>query len=136
MLPFAVRGFDHIVLRSIDPARLIAFYRDALGCRVVHTQPKLGLTHLQAGAQLIDIVDANGPLREAGDAPPSPSQRNLDHFCLGVAPFDAAAIAAHLARFGAAAERPRPRYGATGEGLSLYFHDPDGNRVELKAAGA
>ena len=60
-------------------------------------------------------------------------QANFDHFCLRIAPFDEHALIAHLQKFGLELELPvRHRYGAQGDGPSLYLHDPDGNRVELK----
>jgi len=130
--PFSLGGFDHIVLRSADPARLIRFYCDVLGCTIAHEQPKLGLTHLRVGTQLIDIVDAHGSLAQPGDEPSRQAARNLDHFCLTVQPFDEAAIRAHLARFGIAPEAAKDRYGAFGIGTSLYLSDPDGNGIELK----
>lgn len=130
--PFALGGFDHIVLRSADPARLIRFYCDVLGCTVAHEQPKLGLTHLRAGDQLIDIMDAHGSLARADDEPLRQAARNLDHFCLTLQPFDEAAIRAHLARFGIAPDIAKDRYGAFGTGPSIYLSDPDGNGIELK----
>jgi len=58
--------------------------------------------------------------------------RNLDHFALQVRPFDEAAIRAHLAAHGVAIVEEGPRYGADGDGFSLYVRDPEGNTVELK----
>lgn len=134
MPPFAIRQIDHVVLRASEPQRLIAFYRDVLGCRIVHEQPAIGLTHLQAGSALIDIMDRHGALASEGDAAPQYERRNLDHLCLRVDPFDAAAIAAHLTAHGIAPEPVKRRFGAQGEGPSVYFFDPEGNRVELKGA--
>lgn len=132
MPPFALRGIDHIVLRSADPARLVAFYRDVIGCTLEHEQPRLGLTHLRAGGQLIDIIDAKGPLARQGDAPVHPPARNMDHLCLRIEPFDETAIRAHLEQAGITFDAAQTRFGAEGEGLSLYFSDPDGNIVEFK----
>ena len=47
-------------------------------------------------------------------------------------PFDAAVIAEHLRRHGVAVEETGSRFGADGEGPSIYLLDPEGNRVELK----
>lgn len=132
MPPFALRGIDHIVLRSADPARLIAFYIEVVGCTLEHEQPKLGLTHLRAGGQLIDIVDANGPLKKAGDQPVHQPGRNLEHLCLRIEPFDEAALIQHLAAHGISTDPARQRFGNDGVGPSLYFPDPDGNTIELK----
>ncbi|HEX6959968.1 MAG TPA: VOC family protein [Ferrovibrio sp.] len=136
MPPFSIRQIDHVVLRAQDPQRLIAFYRDVLGCRVEHEQPKLGLTHLRAGSALIDIVDYRGALAEAGDAAPARPQRNVDHICLGVDGFEPASAIAHLRRHGIDPGAVQSRFGAEGEGPSLYFFDPEGNMVELKGRPA
>ena len=127
--PFALQGIDHIVLRVRSRATALAFYCDVLGCRVEREQAQLGLTQLRAGRSLIDLVTLDGPLGRAapgGDAP------NLDHFCLAVAPFEPAQLAGWLAAHGVRAEAPAARYGAEGEGPSVYIEDPEGNRIELK----
>jgi hypothetical protein len=67
-----------------------------------------------------------------GGAAPGKEGRNLDHFCLRVDPFDEAAIRSHLREHGIDAGPVESRYGAEGEGPSLYFDDPEGNIVELK----
>src|SRR6476469_6419301 len=58
--------------------------------------------------------------------------RNLDHFCFRVDPFDQEAIVSHLKKCGVSVGDIRPRYGAEGNGVSIYLTDPEGNMVELK----
>ena len=130
--PIVLAGFDHIVLRVRDPGRMIAFYTGILGCTVDWERPELGLTHLRAGVNLIDLVSLDGPLGRLGGAGPGAEGRNLDHFCLTVRDFDATAIRAHLEASGVAIVEEGARYGAHGDGLSLYVQDPEGNTVELK----
>ena len=130
--PLSLLGLDHVVLRTARPKRLTAFYVDVLGCVVERRVEALGLAQLRAGASLIDLVDTGGELGRAGGAPPGREGRNMDHFCVRVAGFDAAAIAETLAAHGVAAQAPARRYGAEGFGPSLYIEDPDGNVVELK----
>src|SRR6516165_12014129 len=115
--PFAILGLDHLVLRAVDPAGLERFYMDVLGCTLERRQGTL--TQLRAGSALIDIVpaDAAGPAggtsRHGG--------ANLDHLCLRVDPFDAAAITQHLAGQGIACGAETLRYGAEGSGPSIYL---------------
>jgi len=130
--PIAVPGFDHIVLRVRDKPRMLAFYCGVLGLAVDRDRPEIGLTHVRAGGQLIDLVTLDGPLGAAGGAPPGPEGRNLDHFALQVRPFDVKAIRAHLAAHGVTVVDEGRRYGAQGDGHSLYVRDPEGNTVELK----
>lgn len=134
--PIAVKGFDHIVLRIRDKDRMLGFYRDVLGLGVDRDRPEIGLTHIRAGSQMIDLVTLDGPLGRMGGAGPEVEGRNLDHFALQVRPFDEAAIRSHLAAYGVEVIEEGPRYGADGEGFSLYIRDPEGNTVELKGPSA
>ena len=131
--PIRIEAIDHVVLRVRDVARLKAFYCDVLGCSVEKLQAEIGLTQLRAGRSLIDLVDVAGKLGRAGGGAPGTQGRNLDHFCLRLGDFDAGAIRAHLAAHGIDAGEPVGRYGAEGEGPSIYIEDPEGNVVELKA---
>jgi glyoxylase I family protein len=130
--PFEIIGIDHVVLRAADPAALERFYLDVLGCAFEKRQGNLA--QLRAGHALIDIV----PAEEAGPAEGTSSTggANLDHLCLRVEPFDAAAIAEHFATHGIRCGDETSRYGAEGQGPSVYLHDPEGNGVELKGPAA
>ena len=130
-------GIDHLVLRARDAQSLADFYIGVLGCTLERRRNDLGLIQLRAGASLIDLVDVNGKLGREGGAAPGPEARNLDHFCLRIEPFDGEAIRAFLAARGFEPGEVARRFGAEGEGPSIYVRDPEGNTVELKGpAGA
>lgn len=129
---FRIQHIDHIVLRTNDAERLLAFYRDVLGCTLELRNDRIGLLQLRAGASLIDLVPVDGELGRAGGAAPAAQGRNLDHFCLRLEPFDEAALRAHLAAHGVQAGPAAQRNGAEGIGPSIYIQDPEGNVVELK----
>lgn len=133
---FRIREIDHLVLRVVDLGRMERFYCDVLGCTVERRQEAIGLLQLRAGRSLIDLVPVTGPLGRAGGAAAGAEGRNLDHFCLRVEPFDAAALRSHLESQGIAAGAVQSRYGAEGEGPSMYVTDPEGNVVELKGPPA
>jgi len=116
-----LREIDHVVLRVKDMQRMVRFYAEVLGAELVAYRPEFNMTHLRAGSSMIDLV--------AGDAG---AGRNMDHFCLRVEPFDQAAILAHLKSHGVALGEARTRYGAEGNGVSIYLTDPEGNQLELK----
>lgn len=132
--PINLRGIDHVVLRTGQLPAMIAFYCDVLGCRLERGPGALGLAQLRAGHSLIDIVTLDGPVGGRLGGEPVAANANMDHFCLAVAPWDEAAILDHLARHGIAHDGVAQRYGARGAGPSIYFSDPDGNRVELAGA--
>ena len=131
-MAITIRNLDHVVLRVSDVERAITFYGDVLGCAVERRVEKLGLYQLRAGSALIDLVDVNGTIGQAGGPAAGAAGHNMDHFCVRVEPFDAAAIAAHLEAHGIGAGPVEQRYGAEGDGPSIYLKDPDGNTVELK----
>ena len=113
-------GIDHVVLRVTDIERMRKFYCDVLGAQHVAWRPRLGMSHLRAGAAMIDLV--------IGER----SGLNMDHLCLRVELFDQRAIVAHLEKHGVKVGEIRNRFGAEGNGVSIYLTDPEGNIVELK----
>jgi glyoxylase I family protein len=127
-----IKQLDHLVLRVTDLQAMMKFYMDVIGCTVEKTQEALGLYQLRAGSALIDLVPVDGPLGLKGGAAPGREGRNLDHFCLQIEPFDADEIIAHLKASGADPAPVASRYGAEGQGPSIYVPDPEGNVVELK----
>ena len=128
----SIREIDHVVLRVRDMDAMRRFYCDVLGAAHVAWRPEFGMSHLKAGASMIDLIAVDGPLGRAGGAAPGKEGRNMDHLCLRIEPFDQEAIVAHLARHGVAVGEVRRRYGAEGNGISIYVADPEGNTVELK----
>jgi glyoxylase I family protein len=131
-MAIAIREIDHIVLRVVQLDAMIRFYCDVLGCRIERRQDEIGLVQLRAGSALVDLVPVDGALGQAGGAAPGGEGRNLDHVCFRVEPFDEQAIRAHLAAHGVQAGPAQLRYGAEGEGPSIYLPDPENNTIELK----
>lgn len=131
-----IREIDHLVLRVAGLPLMLRFYCEALGCSVERRQDEIGLVQLRAGRSLIDLVTVDGKLGKLGGAAAGPEARNLDHFCLRVEPFDEASIRSHLLAHGIEPGQVASRYGAEGEGPSIYLTDPEGNVVELKGPPA
>ena len=127
-----IREIDHLVLRVRDVDAMIRFYGEVLGCPVHRIDEKIRLVQLRAGRGLIDLIPLDSDLGRAGGAGPGREGRNMDHFCLRVDPWDAEAIRAHLLAHGVEPGPVAQRFGAEGQGPSLYLQDPEGNTVELK----
>jgi len=127
-----ILGLDHVVLRVRDLDAALRFYRGALGCPIERRIDALGLVQLRAGAALIDLVPVDSPLGKAGGGAPIADGKNVDHICLRIDAFEADALAAHLRSHGVEPGEVGTRYGAEGNGPSMYVRDPDGNVVELK----
>jgi catechol 2,3-dioxygenase-like lactoylglutathione lyase family enzyme len=116
-------GLDHIVLDVADVERSIAWYRDELGLEPVRVEewrrgevlfPSLRVDE----GTIIDLLQAER------------TGQNVDHVCLVIEPEDLAAVKAS-GRF-EVVDGPDRRFGARGDGTSIYVLDPDGNLVELR----
>lgn len=123
-MTFAIKNLDHVVVRVADLDRALRFYVDVLGCREERRVERIHLVQLRAGASMIDLVLADPPPAEAG--------RNMDHLAVRIDPFDEPALRQHLERHGIEPGEVVIRYGAEGNGPSMYIEDPDGNSIELK----
>src|SRR5436305_10945139 len=130
--PCELEGLVHVVLLVGDMAAAKRFYCDVVGCRIDRELPEYGMMQLRAGASLIDLVDTSG---EEGlwARPPVEGGRNMDHVCLATRGFEIDSMRAHLAGHGIEIAEEGIRYGASGEGYSVYFRDPFGNQIELKS---
>ena len=125
-MTFHVERIDHVVLRVRDLAGMVRFYEQALGFKVERTLDRIKLVQLRAGASLLDLVQGERPQ----------SGGNMDHLCFRIEPFDRDAVVTRLAPFGISVGETVERYGAEGNGPSVYFHDPEGNQIELKGPAA
>jgi len=124
-----VTGFDHVVLRVSDVEKSLAFYLDQLGLAPERVDEwHRGETFFPSvrvnGEVIIDLLAA--PADHAG-------RENVDHICLVTERTDWNAVAAS-GEFDVV-DGPDIRYGAQGNGTSLYVRDPDGNVVELRYYG-
>jgi catechol 2,3-dioxygenase-like lactoylglutathione lyase family enzyme len=118
-----VTALDHVVLNVSDVERSLTFYCDKLGLAPLRVDewrrreapfPSVRVNE----STIIDLVQ----LARTGE--------NADHFCLVVEPTDFEAIKASN-KF-RVVEGPDRRYGARGDGTSLYIRDPEDNLVELR----
>jgi len=121
-MSFEIRRIDHVVLRVHDMPAMVTFYEQALGCKVERRLDRISLVQLRAGECLLDLV-ANDQQRTG---------KNMDHLCFRVDPFDPKDIALRLKPFNIDPGEAVDRYGAEGDGPSIYFNDPEGNQIELK----
>ena len=111
------------MLNVTDVERSLAFYRDELGLTPINVEewrrgerffPSVRVDE----GSIIDLI----ALPRTGE--------NLDHFCLVVEPMDFDALKAS-GRFDVV-DGPAIRFGARGDGTSIYIRDPDQNLVELR----
>lgn len=123
--PVTVTAFDHLVLRCTDVDSTLAWYIDVLGLQPMRVKEwragevPFPSVRVDAGT-IIDLVSRGAS--PAGDA--------VDHFCLVIDEVDLDSLAA--SGVFDVIDGPTTRYGARGNGRSLYVRDPDGMIVELR----
>ena len=120
-----VSRFDHVVLTVASIDATVDFYTRVLGMEALTFGA--GRTALRFGTSKINLHQA-GHEFEPKARHPTPGSMDL---CFIVDdPIED--VLAQLAAAGVAVEEgPVPRTGATGEIISCYLRDPDGNLVEL-----
>lgn len=120
---FRVRGLDHVVFNVSDVEKSIRWYTEELGLAPERVEawrrgevpfPSVRVDE----ATIIDLFAAER------------SGENCNHVCLVVDETDFEAAAAS-GRF-EVVDGPARRWGARGDGTSLYVRDPDGNTIELR----
>jgi len=121
-MTFKVERIDHVVLRVRDLSGMVRFYEQALGFREERRIDTLKLVQMRAGVSMLDLVASDAHV----------TARNMDHLCFRIEPFDRDAIVMRLAPLGVSVGETVQRYGAEGTGPAVYFHDPEGNQIELK----
>jgi len=118
-----VTELDHVVLNVADVEQSLRFYVDELGLAPMRVEEWRAGTVLFPSVRVNDgtIIDL---LQVARDG------ENVNHICLVIEPTDLGVLGAS-GRFDVV-DGPAIRFGARGDGTSLYVRDPDGNTVELR----
>ncbi len=123
-------AIDHIVLKSADVERSLAFYTDVLGLEPVRVEEwRKGEVRFPSvrisGSTIIDLfptADPSGP----------PERQQLDHFCLVLERGALDEVLAKVESFGLEPGPKQSRWGAQGRGESSYVAGPEGVTIELR----
>ena len=111
-----VSGINHVVLHVQDVARAKQFYTELLGMTVEHESSWQAF--LCCGNQQVALV-------EKRDDAPLTTGNDLNHLALDITEDTYETIKAELERHGVTVS------GRTGDPHCVYFHDPDGHRLQL-----
>ncbi|HWT95459.1 MAG TPA: VOC family protein [Solirubrobacteraceae bacterium] len=123
-----VTGLDHVVIAVSDWELSNAFYRDVVGAEVVHPVPGEPRAVYRIGEQQLNV---HGPGMDPSPVARIPAAPGMADLCF-VWNGTAEEAVSHLMRQGVDVEDgPVTRHGAQGEGVSVYFRDPDGALLEL-----
>lgn len=118
-----ITGVDHVVVNVADAEKSLAFYCGELGLEGVRVEE-----WRRGEAPFPSVRVSEGTIIDLFELPRS--GENVNHFCLTVEPTDFEQVKA-TGRF-EVLDGPGKRFGARGEGMSLYIRDPDGNTIELR----
>lgn len=117
-----VTGINHITLAVRNPEKSCTFYRDVLGCRVLH-QWEQGVYLLAGDIWLCLSYDENRNTEWTND--------DYTHIAFSVEADDFSMVKKQILESGAQIWKENKS-----EGESLYFLDPDGHKLELHVGDA
>lgn len=131
-----VIAMDHIVLNVHDMDKMLDFYINVLGLQGERIEAfgegRVPFPSVRISADtLIDLFPVPGQ-----SAAPGAGVKRLNHFCMVIEPAEMPEVVAHLEAHGVTVdEGPATRWGAHGNATSIYFNDPEGNRIEIRHYG-
>jgi catechol-2,3-dioxygenase len=121
-----LKKIGHVQLRVADLERSKAFYRDVLGFRVAEQDPKHGDVFMTLGEDFhtLDLAPHESPETAKGPSRPL----GVGHIAFQVSSYQAlreayCALLEHGVQIDRAMDHVNQR--------SIYFLDPDGNRLEI-----
>jgi catechol 2,3-dioxygenase-like lactoylglutathione lyase family enzyme len=122
-------NLDHCVIHVTEWERSNRFYVDVMGAQLV--ERPVGFAYRFGDKQL----NVHGPGVQPAEVARLPVKPGNSDVCFEWDGPIAEAVA-HLERHGVAVEKgPMRRFGAKGEGTSIYFRDPDGSLMEFMSYG-
>jgi catechol 2,3-dioxygenase-like lactoylglutathione lyase family enzyme len=126
---------DHIVLNVEDVEKMIAFYSKVLMLASERLEEyragRVPFPSLRMNPEtIIDLFPKNLWQKRSVT---KPGRDNLNHFCLSVSKEAWVDLMERLKANNVGIEEgPVPRWGAHGNGTSIYFRDPEGNFIEAR----
>ena len=140
-----IRGIHHVAISTPNLARIVAFYRDVIGCEVVYDggweqgqeviDTIVGLKNssakqamLKLGNAYLEFFQYESPKGAVKNPEYGVNDHGYTHFCLDVQDIDAEyeRLKQHGVRFNC----EPPKLG--GPIRATYGRDPDGNVIELQ----
>ena len=127
--------FDHIVINVVDIDKMVKFYTEVLqlpGERLEEfTAGQVPFPSVRLSAD--SIIDLFPKKMWDKSARTGQRRENLNHFCVSLSKGAWEDLLKRLQSNNVDIEEgPVPRWGAHGNGTSIYFRDPEGNLIEAR----
>ena len=127
--PIQLDGINHFALNVRDMDRAEAFYTGILGFPVItRTETRAGLKHVEVDAGNVAIALFESPDLDLTAAQKTMTDDGYLHFAFA-APYDRFDAIQQALKEGGVQMDGEPR--DWGEGVSIYFPDPDGHQIEI-----
>ena len=126
---------DHLALNVGDVEKSLRFYSEVLGLALVRADAfhsgKAPFPSIRINAGT--IIDLLPRIEPNSHAISDSGMGTLNHFCLALPQAEWQRLRERLqARGIPLTAGPVPRFGAQGNGIAMYFNDPDGNQIEAR----
>ena len=117
-----IRGVAHFTIPVTDTERSLAFYRDVLGLQPIRVNHERGMVFLDAGGDCVILARSKARI--------DPDDHDVHHaFVVDADDYEAAKDI--LTQNGVDVFLEEDRQGGAVNGPRAYFHDPDGNVLEI-----
>ncbi len=127
--PIQLDGINHFALNVRNMDLAVAFYNGILGFPVINrTETRGGLKHVEVDAGNVAIALFESPELDLTAAQKTMTEDGYLHFAFG-APYDRFDATLQALKEGGVEMDGEPR--DWGNGISIYFHDPDGHQIEI-----
>jgi len=126
---------DHIVLNVEDEEKMVSFYSRILlfAAERLEEYRKGEVPFPSVRLNSDTIIDLFPKKMWQKTSSAGPRRENLNHFCIALSKAEWDDLSKRLSANGIRVEEgPVARWGARGTGTSIYFRDPEGNRIEAR----
>lgn len=125
---------DHIVLKVKDIDIILKFYEEILGLHPERVEEfragKISFPSVRINSDTVIDLFANENISTQAN---NEQSNHLDHFCLCFDKNEWDEAYQRIKSHGITIEEgPVERWGAQGEGISIYIMDPENNKIELR----